>query len=74
TPLARLKPVSVGGVTISNVTLHNFGEIQRLDVRINDTVSVYRAGEVIPKLERVWHEYRPVNTESVQLPTNCPEV
>lgn len=73
TPLARLKPVSVGGVTISNVTLHNFGEIQRLDVRINDTVSVYRAGEVIPKLERVWHEYRPVNTESVQLPTNCPE-
>ncbi len=73
TPLARLKPVSVGGVTISNVTLHNFGEIQRLDVRINDTVSVYRAGEVVPKLERVWHEYRPVNTESVQLPTNCPE-
>lgn len=73
TPLARLKPVSVGGVTISNVTLHNFGEIQRLDVRINDTVSVYRAGEVIPKLERVWHEYRPLNTESVQLPTNCPE-
>lgn len=72
TPLARLKPVSVGGVTISNVTLHNFGEIQRLDVRINDTVSVYRAG-VIPKLERVWHEYRPLNTESVQLPTNCPE-
>lgn len=73
TPVARLKPVSVGGVTISNVTLHNFGEIQRLDVRINDTVSVYRAGEVIPKLEKVWHEYRPVNTESVQLPTNCPE-
>lgn len=73
TPLARLKRVSVGGVTISNVTLHNFGEIQRLDVRINDTVSVYRAGEVIPKLERVWHEYRPLNTESVQLPTNCPE-
>lgn len=73
TPVARLKAVGVGGVTISNVTLHNIGEIHRLDVRIHDTVSVYRSGEVIPKVEKVWHEYRPANTEIVQLPTNCPE-
>lgn len=73
TPVARLKPVSVGGVTVSNVTLHNIGEIHRLDVRIQDTVSVFRAGDVIPKIEKVWHEYRPEITQMVQLPTHCPE-
>ncbi|MFW1950838.1 NAD-dependent DNA ligase LigA [Acinetobacter beijerinckii] len=72
TPVARLAPVFVGGVTVSNVTLHNIGEIHRLDVRVGDTVSVYRTGDVIPKVEKVWAEFRPTDAESVHLPTNCP--
>ena len=72
TPVARLTPVFVGGVTVSNVTLHNIGEIHRLDVRIGDTVSVYRTGDVIPKVEKVWVEFRPADAEMVNLPTNCP--
>ncbi|KAF7276653.1 hypothetical protein GWI33_009989, partial [Rhynchophorus ferrugineus] len=72
TPVARLKPVFVGGVTVSNVTLHNIGEIHRLDVRIGDTVSVYRTGDVIPKVEKVWQEFRPTDTQIVQLPAQCP--
>ncbi|MCH7387790.1 NAD-dependent DNA ligase LigA [Acinetobacter modestus] len=72
TPVARLAPVFVGGVTVSNVTLHNIGEIHRLDVRVGDTVSVYRTGDVIPKVEKVWAEFRPADAEIVHLPTNCP--
>lgn len=72
TPVARLNPVAVGGVTVSNVTLHNIGEIHRLDVRIGDTVSVYRSGDVIPKVEKVWPEFRPAEAETVQLPACCP--
>ncbi|MCH7315196.1 NAD-dependent DNA ligase LigA [Acinetobacter sp. ANC 3882] len=72
TPVARLAPVFVGGVTVSNVTLHNIGEIHRLDVRVGDTVSVYRTGDVIPKVEKVWAEFRPVDAEMVHLPENCP--
>ena len=72
TPVARLNPVAVGGVTVSNVTLHNIGEIQRLDVRIGDTVSVYRSGDVIPKVEKVWPEFRPIDTVQVELPSSCP--
>ena len=72
TPVARLNPVAVGGVTVSNVTLHNIGEIHRLDVRVGDTVSVYRSGDVIPKVEKVWPEFRPVDTVEVQLPAYCP--
>ncbi|MCU4337797.1 NAD-dependent DNA ligase LigA [Acinetobacter dispersus] len=72
TPVARLTPVFVGGVTVSNVTLHNIGEIHRLDVRVGDTVSVYRTGDVIPKVEKVWAEFRPADAEMVHLPTNCP--
>lgn len=72
TPVGKLEPVQVGGVTVSNVTLHNIGEIQRLDVRVGDTVSVHRAGDVIPKVTRVWHDLRPEDTETVTLPTNCP--
>lgn len=76
TPVARLKPVFVGGVTVSNVTLHNLGEIYRLDVRVGDTVSVYRGGDVIPKVERVWLEFRPESVRGaeghVRLPSACP--
>ncbi len=72
TPVARLNPVAVGGVTVSNVTLHNIGEIHRLDVRVGDTVSVYRSGDVIPKVEKVWPEFRPVDTVEVHLPESCP--
>ena len=72
TPVARLTPVFVGGVTVSNVTIHNIGEIHRLDVRVGDTVSVYRTGDVIPKVEKVWAEFRPADAEIVHLPSNCP--
>ncbi|WP_367111341.1 NAD-dependent DNA ligase LigA [uncultured Psychrobacter sp.] len=72
TPVGKLEPVKVGGVTVSNVTLHNFGEIQRLDVRAGDMVSVHRAGDVIPKVTRVWTDQRPEDSEPVTLPTNCP--
>lgn len=72
TPVARLNPVAVGGVTVSNVTLHNIGEIHRLDVRVGDTVSVYRSGDVIPKVEKVWPEFRPVDSVEVHLPEQCP--
>ncbi|MDA4884279.1 NAD-dependent DNA ligase LigA [Acinetobacter baumannii] len=72
TPVARLNPVFVGGVTVSNVTLHNIGEIHRLDVRIGDTVNVYRTGDVIPKVEKVWPEFRPAEAEVVHLPESCP--
>ena len=72
TPVARLNPVAVGGVTVSNVTLHNIGEIHRLDVRIGDTVSVYRSGDVIPKVEKVWLEFRPVDSTEIELPSQCP--
>ena len=72
TPVGKLEPVKVGGVTVSNVTLHNFGEIQRLDVRAGDMVSVHRAGDVIPKVTRVWTDQRPADSEPVKLPSTCP--
>lgn len=72
TPVARLTPVFVGGVTVSNVTLHNIGEIHRLDAREGDRVSVHRAGDVIPKVEKVWQEFRQADAQVVQLPTHCP--
>lgn len=72
TPVARLTPVAVGGVTVSNVTLHNIGEIHRLDIRVGDTVSVYRSGDVIPKVEKVWLAFRPTDTKMVELPSQCP--
>ena len=72
TPVARLGPVFVGGVTVSNATLHNMDEVLRKDVRIGDTVIVRRAGDVIPEVARVLIERRPTTTREVQLPTRCP--
>ena len=72
TPVARLVPVFVGGVTVSNVTLHNIGEVHRKDVRVGDTVIVRRAGDVIPEIVGVVKELRPAKTSPVQLPKRCP--
>ncbi|MDJ0750995.1 MAG: NAD-dependent DNA ligase LigA [Woeseiaceae bacterium] len=72
TPVARLEPVFVGGVTVSNVTLHNIDELHRKDVRVGDTVIVRRAGDVIPEVVKVVKRRRPRNTVEVQLPTSCP--
>lgn len=72
TPVARLSPVEVGGVTVTNATLHNEDEIKRKDVRIGDTVSVRRAGDVIPEVVSVVLERRPVHTRQFVMPTRCP--
>jgi len=72
TPVARLTPVQVGGVTVTNATLHNQDEIDRKDIRIGDTVLIERAGDVIPKIVKVIVEKRPQNTEKYQLSNVCP--
>lgn len=72
TPVARLEPVFVGGVTVTNATLHNQDEVDRKDVRVGDTVLVRRAGEVIPEVVRVILEKRPPGTERYQIPSRCP--
>jgi DNA ligase (NAD+) len=72
TPVARLQPVFVGGVTVTNATLHNEDEIRRKDVRIGDTVVVRRAGDVIPEVVRVVTERRPQDARVFHLPKHCP--
>jgi DNA ligase (NAD+) len=73
TPVARLTPVFVGGVTVTNATLHNEDEIRRKDIHIGDFVIVRRAGDVIPEVVRVATERRPVNARKFLMPTSCPE-
>lgn len=72
TPVARLEPVFVGGVTVTNATLHNEDEIKRKDVRVGDTVIVRRAGDVIPEVLKVVMEKRPDNTRPFKMPAKCP--
>ncbi len=72
TPVARLAPVFVGGVTVTNATLHNEDEVRRKDVRIGDWVSVRRAGDVIPEVVAVMHERRPKDAREFVMPKKCP--
>lgn len=72
TPVARLKPVRVGGVTVSNATLHNMDEIRRKDIHIGDVVTVRRAGDVIPEVVSVVLEQRPANIQRIEAPSVCP--
>ena len=72
TPVARLKPVRVGGVTVTNATLHNVDEVQRKDVRVGDTVIVRRAGDVIPEVVRVIPEKRMEASQPFTMPAQCP--
>jgi len=72
TPVARLAPVEVGGVTVTNATLHNEDEVKRKDVRIGDTVTVRRAGDVIPEVVSVIKERRPKGAAEFVMPTRCP--
>ena len=72
TPVAKLDPVNVGGVVVTNATLHNQDEINRKDIRIGDHVLIQRAGDVIPEIVKVIVSKRPKDTSRYQLPIECP--
>ncbi|WP_197490486.1 NAD-dependent DNA ligase LigA [Halothiobacillus diazotrophicus] len=72
TPVARIEPVFVGGVTVSNITLHNIDEVTRKDIRIGDYVVVRRAGDVIPEIIKNIPDRRPEDTQAITLPEHCP--
>ena len=72
TPVAKLEPVFVGGVTVSNATLHNMDEIERLDLRVGDAVLVHRAGDVIPQITKVILARRPEDAQTLAMPSTCP--
>ena len=72
TPVAELEPVKIGGVTVTHSSLHNFDEVNRLDVRIGDTVYVKRAGDVIPQIIRVDKDQRVLKSKKIKPPSNCP--
>ncbi|MGH8580330.1 MAG: NAD-dependent DNA ligase LigA [Gammaproteobacteria bacterium] len=72
TPVARLQPVFVGGVTVTNATLHNEDEVRRKDIRIGDTVVVRRAGDVIPEVVRTLKDRRPLGAAAFEFPSHCP--
>tara|TARA_Y100000994_G_scaffold249557_1_gene262039 strand:- start:330 stop:2333 length:2004 start_codon:yes stop_codon:yes gene_type:complete len=72
TPVAQLNPINIGGVIVSNATLHNQDEINRKDIRIGDTVLVQRAGDVIPEVVKVIKERRPLNSQKFIIPNKCP--
>lgn len=72
TPVALVEPTWIGGTTVQHASLHNFDEIERLDVRVRDTVILYKAGDIIPKIKTVLKELRPKNTKPTKFPKHCP--